>query len=1183
MADELKTTSRRSRRWLRWIGIIFGALIVLLVVAYFVGTSEWALKSIILPKVSTSMNAQVTVDGASISPFSSVDLRGLKVHTTGKEPLFAAQEVRAHYSLMDIIKGNINVSSVELKTPVVNLITFADGTSNLDPLTKSSKEEKEKKPHEPKEKKSEKPPQVNLQNLTVTDLQLRKIDERKDGTRQTIALNMPVFTLNNIGNDKEGKLVLSSVVNFDQGLKSASNGVITAKLGGEFNIALDSVLKPKTAKGKTQVDVTEAKGAFAQAAGLGVTLNTDLTPTQLNDVSLRIAQNGKSLGALAASGPFSAETMEGKLNVVLSQIDRQVLNLAGAAMGIDFNQTAISSTNTIELAQKGRVINVNGQLLVGNFSVTQKGQTTPALDVRTGYAVTYDQTNKTALVQSFTLNGTQNNAEFLRGTLAKPMLLELGKASGAVDESAFDLVVTNFNLPDWRTFIGTNVNLASGRLGLTLNLLSQQAGKKLSLNLATQMRDLSAAFGSNRIDNADIGFTTKGTVQDFSAVNLESYRAELARGGQTALTASGALQYNTKSQDADVQANLETSLPQVASLVSVPGLNVSAGTVKFAGRIVQKNTTPQQTNNPVLDRAVTGKLDLENFTGAFQSNRFDRFLTALILDVAMRGDDVTIRKCSGALRQSDQAGGGIEVTGNYNLATKSGEINAQLLDLNQNTLKSFLAAALGEKQLESIAINSKTTAKLGGADDIAVKTELHVANLVVNDPSGQIPKTPLAVDLNADVSMANQVIDLRGVQLALTKTERAPNSLNIAGRIDQSKSNAWTGNLKINSDGLDVTTYYDLFAKKQTNATQTAKSSSPKAQSPPKETKPEAEPPPVNLPFTQFTEELNIAKFFLHDIAISNLVSKTTIENGRVNVNPFSLSLNGAPVNLTALINLAVAGYEYNVDANLNGVPVEPLVNTFAPEKRGQMKGDLFVVSRIKGAGVTGKNLQKNLAGDLGLSLTNANIQVTQYKRLQKILAPIALALRIPQLSESPLNWVDARAIIGNGTVTLPSVTAESSVFRAGLAGTVSIAEVLTNSVLNKLPVDIALRKNIADVARLTPPGTPADAQFVPLPKFVSVAGTVGDPKTEIDKIAVTRLLAGTVGNYVGGDAGKILRGVGNLGSGTSTNATSTNTTGNLIQGLGTLLQRPPKTNAPPANQPARKKNDKFNPLDLLK
>jgi hypothetical protein len=1060
MANETKTGSRPPRRWLRRFGYFFGGLILVLVIAYFVGTSSWALKSIILPKVSTAMNAKVTVDNASISPFSAVTLNGLKVETTGTEPLVSAKEVRLRYSLMDIIKGNINVSEVTLESPMVNLVTTADGDSNS-PLPPEKPDVTKNKP--PTSTGKENPPQLNfgkisLRNATVrVSNQLQAADAFPIDLIELSGLNL---SLENLGNGRTGKLTLDSIVKVAVGLNMPTNGAITLKLTGNYDMALGANLQPQVVKGQTKLDVSEAKGAFQQAAAIGVVLNTDLTPTQLNDVSVRVAQNGQALAALAASGPFNAETMEGKLAVVLSGVDRQVLGLVGGPLGMDFNQTAISSTNTIELTQKGKMVTVNGALLVGNFSVTKQGQTTPTLDVRSSYAVAYDELKQTALVQSFVLNGTQNNAEFLRGTLAKPMRLDLGAASGAVGESAFDLVVTNFNLPDWRAFLGTNVALTSGRAGVNLNLLSRQAGKEL---------------------------------------------------------------------------------------------------------------------------LIAGTVNLDDLTGTMDANRFDRFATALNVDVALHGVDLEIKKLSGALQQSGQAGGTFDVTGRYHLTNQTGLITVTLAELNQHTLKSFLAAALGDKKLESVVINSKTTAKLDGADKVAVQTEFHVANLVVNDPSGQVPRTPLAVDLTADVAKAGQVADLRAVQVALTKTERAPNVLNLAGRVDMTKSDAWTGNMKITSDGLDVTPYYDIFAGNKPK-TETTTGTKPQA---PTETKPETEPGPTTLPFSQFTAEMSIAKFFLREVAISNLVSKTVIEGPRVNVNPFTLTLNGAPVNFSALVNLAVAGYEYDVNAKLAGVPVEPLVNSFAPERRGQMKGDLFTLVQIKGAGVTGPNLKKNLGGQIGLTLTNANVQVTQYQWLKQILTPISIALRIPQLSESPLNWIDAQATISNGMVHLPGAIAESSVFRGGMSGTMTMNEVLTNSALNNLPVDIALRRNVSDAARMTPSGTPAGVQFVTLPRFVSVTGTAGNPKTKIDTIAVTRLLAGTVGNYLGGDAGKILKGIGNLGTGSSTNAigtnaTSTNAVGNLIQGLGSLLQKPAKTNATTTNAPA-KKSGGFKLNDLIK
>jgi hypothetical protein len=85
MTDTTVGTPAPKRRhgWLRAIAWIFGLLIVLLVVVYFVATSGAFFKGVILPRVGKAMNAEVTVSDASISPFSQVVLHNLKVQTTG--------------------------------------------------------------------------------------------------------------------------------------------------------------------------------------------------------------------------------------------------------------------------------------------------------------------------------------------------------------------------------------------------------------------------------------------------------------------------------------------------------------------------------------------------------------------------------------------------------------------------------------------------------------------------------------------------------------------------------------------------------------------------------------------------------------------------------------------------------------------------------------------------------------------------------------------------------------------------------------------------------------------------------------------------------------------------------------------------------------------------------------------
>src|SRR5947207_9245733 len=199
---------RRKRRGLRIFGIVIVAILLLLVAAYFVGTSEAFVKSVVLPKVSKSMNAQITADSASISPFSHVRFRNLKVVTTGSEPLMTAQEVDAKYSLMKIIGGNMVVHDVEIASPTINIIENPDGSSNLDSLTKGNEKKKETS-------KSSKPPKVDVEKFVLSNGTLKRTKNYKEGGRDVSEISNLNITLQNLQNGQSGKLQMGANVAVD--------------------------------------------------------------------------------------------------------------------------------------------------------------------------------------------------------------------------------------------------------------------------------------------------------------------------------------------------------------------------------------------------------------------------------------------------------------------------------------------------------------------------------------------------------------------------------------------------------------------------------------------------------------------------------------------------------------------------------------------------------------------------------------------------------------------------------------------------------------------------------------------------------------------------------------------------------------------------------------------------------
>src|SRR5437773_9991798 len=176
MANATPESSRpvTRRAWRRRLAQFSAGLLLLLVVAYFVATSAPFFKGVVLPRVGKALNAEVTVGDASLSPFSRIVLRQLKVKTAGAEPLLQADEVRLRYSLWSIVGGNIKVDEVTLDSPTIQIVQNADGTSNLDPLLGKEAQPAAQPPAGPS-----KPLQLDVRNESVNKAAVRLVADRE--------------------------------------------------------------------------------------------------------------------------------------------------------------------------------------------------------------------------------------------------------------------------------------------------------------------------------------------------------------------------------------------------------------------------------------------------------------------------------------------------------------------------------------------------------------------------------------------------------------------------------------------------------------------------------------------------------------------------------------------------------------------------------------------------------------------------------------------------------------------------------------------------------------------------------------------------------------------------------------------------------------------------------------------
>lgn len=1104
---------------------IAGGLVVFLLITYFVVTSGAFIKGVILPRVSKSVGADITAADISFSPFSSIVLKKLKVQAPGEEMLVEADEVIARYKLMDIIGGNINVSEVTINSPTVTLVEDEKGKTNVDPLIKG-----EEKPAT--ETKSEKPPQIDVRNVSLKNATVIKIKKNKDGTEERLELSNVNLSLDQLKNGASGKLDLAASIQM-----RAAADVLAASLSGKFDFTLAQNLMPENAKGATQFEVKNATGTFADLAQLTANLTCDLSPTEVKALALQFSQGGKNLGEVRASGPFDASKMEGKLKLEVASIDKQVLNLFGAAQGIDFGSTKINSGSDIELSQGGKKIVIDGQVTVNSFSITRTNQTSPTVDLKVVYNLAYDEIAQTALINTFTIDGQQNKRPLLQGSLSKPMKLDLGKGADGVDESAFDLTVTNLNLADWKAF-ASDLEPA-GRAGLKVSVVSQGAGKLIKFDVASDVAGLEAKLGTNKLQNVDLQFKTIGQVNNLTNVNLEKCRVDLAHLGEKAaiLTATG--QYETESGNADLKPIIRVEVPTVLRFLNNPDMTASSGVLRFNGELKQKGS----------NQVITGSSSLSNLTAVIGTYRFNDFNNAFDLNVEKQGDVLQLKKVVASFNQGSNPGGTLEVAGRFDSKTEIGQFDLKLNQLNEHLFRPILQGSITNKEVVSILLNGTASATLNSTNSAAYKADMVVTNFVVRDRATAQAEAPLSVRLLADVAMAKQVIDLNQVKIGLSPTERAKNEIQLKGQMDMSQSNAVKGKLTLSSDSIDLTPFYDLYAAKGEAAA--AEQSKTAAKPAPAAPDTNQEPEPANLGVKDLALDVTIGKFFLREIAIADLQVSTKIVGNKVAMKPVQLTLNGAPLKANVDLDLGVPGYAYDVSFSADRIPLEPIANSFVPEKRGQYKGDVLANVQVKGAGTTGVNLKKHLQGQVGLTYTNAEIHIVG-KWTQRVLAPIAITLGIQDILKSPLNWVDSQINLGGGNIDITKAVVRSEAFHGKVTGVVPIADVLTNSPLNSLPVNLALRRSVAEKANLIPVDAPTNTPYVRLPDFVKLKGTLGAPEPDINKVALAGLLGRSVSGIIGGRAGDVLKGG-----------------GNVIENLGGLLQpKPAGTNTTTTNQP---------------
>lgn len=1122
----IKTPAPRRKTWRHKLfrGVVI--LILLLVGLYFIVTSSTFLKKIVLPQLSLALKAEVTVTDLEVSPFRTVVLRDLQIQPLGNEPVLTVKELRARYSLVSILRGKIEVAELVLESPNLTVIQDPDGRSNLDFLDKLGS-------GAPKQIATNQPAsggvsQLNLQSVQIHNATMRLTQKHLSGAPDVTEISGLNFKLQNLGNGQAGKVEIAlnlACVKTNRAATNASS--LQASLGGAFAFTLASDLKPVEVKGQLDCSAPSATGEFSHLAELAARLNCEISATEIKQFAISLTQAKAALGEMRVTGPFNLAKLEGKLRLEALGLDRRVLNLVGAASGLDFGTTTVNASADVELSQGGKVLSLAGRAEAAQLQWIQAGRMSPTLEVRCDFAGAIDSVVRKAEVRFLNLTAQQNSQLVLQSELPQALTMTWGGTATSASDAKLSLVLSAFDLGEWRQFLG--VEALAGKVSGKLELASSDNGKKLRAELVAATQDFSVTMGSNHVAGVDARFNSSVAAVDLCDLTLEKLQLKLLREGQPAFqaTATGTAQANGAA--ADLQMTAEAQVGQWLTEVGIEGVGVSNSTVTVAARFQHKGES----------QIASGKLALGGVMLQTGGREALPVKADFDFEIGNKRRLLEIRKLSGVVRVNDQLSGRLDGSGKIELLQDDslGQLRFKLAEVNQDLLRPLLAVALGDKHLETVALGAELTAEWDAYQKFKFTTDAHIKNLVVRDARYPALATPLQLRVQADVGVAKQVVQIRQGRLTLTPTERAKNELNLTGELDVSQTNAVKGRLKLKAESLDFTRYYELLL------TEVATSSAAQTQN---ETAPTTatEPAAIMLPVGDLKCEVEIGRLYLHEAEFSDWRAAVKVAGGRITLEPCQFKLNGGPVTLRGGLDLSVPGYRYELGLQAQLVPVPPVLNTFTSLPGNQVGGRFNGDLEVSGAGLTYLSWRTNFNAHFNLMTTNMNLALGNV-RTPVLNLVVNTVLALPDLismlkagwNSGQLRWAEeitakpievlvANGRMTNGVLDLQEALVQTAAFQVQSTGAIGWTEAFTNSSVH-FPLRTLLGRSYAEKLGMGYFNAATNASYVALPQFLTIKGTFSGVKSDFSETGLLLLTGKSILGGVGLETGKAIGEVG--------------------------------------------------------
>lgn len=437
--------------------------------------------------------------------------------------------------------------------------------------------------------------------------------------------------------------------------------------------------------------------------------------------------------------------------------------------------------------------------------------------------------------------------------------------------------------------------------------------------------------------------------------------------------------------------------------------------------------------------------------------------------------------------------------------TRSGKAAVAKLDVDLENL--FLKNASGENAIQATKLLGQ--ASLNWVEGQTSKLQLQLnANQVMLPGKKKVP-SPLQVRLDLEASPTRG--DIKAFSLSWSETPDFENRIQVEGFADWADVKALKADLKVRASTLDLKPWSSFLV--QTEAATPEQDSPSEASS---DTRIELS----SWPLDSIKADVEIEGIKLEKILLERIKLNLSAGAEQLSIQPASLVVNGSTLATDLELSWKEGPVVFATSSSLSPLDLEPIFDTLLPTKLGAITGVVQGQTTFTTQGQNLEELWEALNGSIDFAYTEGKLRLIDpdpdqntglfhtRKLVQNLITALANSLK---LSPDTLMAPDIEAVLFQARITdqLLSINKAKVLnpeFLMEASGVIRLSTQVEQSRIENLPVVMGVNTNLAKRVKIYRENR-VQGDYVVLPSFVAVSGTLAEPKIDVKESVITGLV----------------------------------------------------------------------------